>query len=125
MERVEAARAAEQQAADELARIAAEGRRLMASKDEKTAGLSDEIAQQEAAREQALAGLPADLMTLYERIRSKSGVGAAMLRRGRCEGCRLQLTNEDMGRIRAAGPDTVLRCPECDRILVRTAESGL
>ena len=35
------------------------------------------------------------------------------------------LTPIDIGRIRDAAPDTVLRCEECRRILVRTPESGL
>ena len=31
----------------------------------------------------------------------------------------------DLVRYRHASPDEVLRCEECNRILVRTAESGL
>ena len=34
-------------------------------------------------------------------------------------------TPTDIGRIREAAPDEVLRCEECRRILVRTPESGL
>jgi uncharacterized protein len=52
-------------------------------------------------------------------------VGAAMLRGGRCEGCHLSLNAVDLAAYRAASPDEVLRCEECRRILVRTAESGL
>ena len=37
----------------------------------------------------------------------------------------MELTPIDIGRIRDAAPDTVLRCEECRRILVRTPESGL
>jgi uncharacterized protein len=48
-----------------------------------------------------------------------------MLRRGRCEGCHLSLNTVDLNQIRAAAPDEVVRCEECRRILVRTAESGL
>ena len=43
----------------------------------------------------------------------------------RCEGCRLELNPTDLGRMRAAGADAVLRCEECGRILVRTPDSGL
>ena len=53
------------------------------------------------------------------------GVGAALLRRGRCTGCQLEATAADLVRYRAAAADEVLRCEECNRILVRTAESGL
>jgi len=67
----------------------------------------------------------ADLLKLYDQIRSTRGVGAAMLRAGRCEGCHLNLNTVDLNEIRAAAPDEVIRCEECRRILVRTPESGL
>ncbi|HUK72987.1 MAG TPA: C4-type zinc ribbon domain-containing protein [Streptosporangiaceae bacterium] len=69
--------------------------------------------------------VPADVLGLYEKLRDQHGVGAAALRRGRCEGCHLALGTVDLNRIRAADPDEVLRCEECRRILVRTPESGL
>ena len=71
------------------------------------------------------ASLPADLLALYEKIREQSGVGAALLRTGRCEGCRLDLAGSDLARVRLAATDEVIRCEECRRILVRTKESGL
>jgi predicted nucleic acid-binding Zn-ribbon protein len=35
------------------------------------------------------------------------------------------LATSDLNAIRAAAPDEVIRCEECSRILVRTADSGL
>ena len=89
-----------------------------------------EIDGLEAARRQergpVVAALPGDLYALYEKIRaSAGGTGAAMLRARRCEGCRLDLSGSDMADVAAAPADEVLRCEECRRILVRTAESGL
>ena len=79
-----------------------------------------------AGRQPLVADLPADLVALYEKIREHAGgVGAALLRAGRCEGCRLELSGSERARVRAAAPDEVVRCDECRRILVRTAESGL
>ena len=82
-----------------------------------------EIAKEEqwkgSARAPLVADLPADLMALYEKV------GAAALRHGRCQGCRIELSGADLSRVRSAPPDEVLRCEECRRILVRTAESGL
>lgn len=70
--------------------------------------------------------LPADLVTLYDRIRSsEGGVGAGEIARGRCGACRLDLMGNEKSEIRAAAPDDVLRHEECTRIMVRTAESGL
>ncbi len=70
--------------------------------------------------------IPSDLMALYDKLRADhNGVGAAPLHQRRCEGCRMELTPTDIGRIRTAAPETVLRCEECRRILIRTPESGL
>ena len=77
-------------------------------------------------RAAAVADVPDDLLALYEKIRASSGgVGAAPLLRGQCQGCRLTLPGSELAALRAAPPDDVLRCDECRRILVRTAESGL
>jgi uncharacterized protein len=87
----------------------------------------DAEADKTATQRAELGGsLPTDLVALYEKVRSGSaGVGAAALHRGRCEGCHLQLNTTDLNRIREADADEVLRCEECRRILVRTADSGL
>ena len=77
-------------------------------------------------RAELAAAVPSDLLALYEKVRAaSSGVGAAALHRGRCEGCHLQLNTTDLNTIRDAPEDEVVRCEECRRILVRTAESGL
>jgi hypothetical protein len=75
----------------------------------------------------AIAGeMPADLLGLYERAREHGGgVGAAMLRQRRCEGCHIELSGSELSAVRAAAPDEVVRCENCRRILVRTDESGL
>jgi hypothetical protein len=78
-----------------------------------------------AKRAGVIADIPADLLALYDKIRASSGVGAAMLRGGRCEGCHVSLSTVDLNAIKATAPDEVVRCEECRRILVRTAESGL
>jgi predicted nucleic acid-binding Zn-ribbon protein len=83
-------------------------------------------ATRRAERDPAAAGIPADLLALYEKIRASSGgTGAAMLRARRCEGCRIELSGSDMSALAAAPADEVVRCEECRRILVRTGESGL
>lgn len=86
---------------------------------------ADEAATR-AERDALAPGLPADLVALYEKLRAQyGGVGAAALRQKRCEGCRLELNATDIGRVRTAAEDEVLRCEECQRILVRTPESGV
>jgi predicted nucleic acid-binding Zn-ribbon protein len=95
-------------------------------RDDALAALATASAQATETRASVAAGLPADLITLYERVRASSGgVGAAMLRQRRCEGCRIELAGNELSAMRSAAPDEVMRCENCRRILVRTGESGL
>ncbi len=97
-----------------------------AARDREYAEIDAEIAEVQQSRQGNAAGLPADLIALYERLRSDNGgIGAAHLHRGRCEGCRLDLSPADKERMRQAPATEVVRCEECRRILVRTPESGL
>jgi uncharacterized protein len=86
-----------------------------------------DVAEQRRAADRAgiVAGIPADLLAFYERIRAQKGTGAALLRSRRCGSCRLELDRSAIGALRDAAADEVLRCEECGVILVRTAESGL
>jgi len=99
---------------------------LAATRDEKLQALDAELASLDAERRPAAETLPADLLALYDRLReSKGGVGAALLRARQCGGCRLTLDAHEIAEIRTKPEDEVVRCEECQRILVRTAESGL
>lgn len=82
----------------------------------------DSVASQ---RDSLAPALPSDLVALYDKIREQSGIGAAALVERRCTGCGLELNVGDLGRIKATPNDEVVRCEECRRILVRTAESGI
>ena len=99
--------------------------RLTQERDARLGELDGEAAQVGAPRESLVEAVGADLVALYEKIRTTSGTGAAALRQRRCGGCQLELNNVELGQIRDAAADEVLRCDECRRILVRTAESGL
>ncbi|MFY1687064.1 zinc ribbon domain-containing protein [Plantactinospora sp. WMMB782] len=95
-------------------------------RDETLAEIGKEEGFKAGSRQPLAADLPADLVALYDKIRESSGgLGAALVAGGRCGGCRLELYGADRARIKAAAPDEVVRCEECRRIMVRTAESGL
>jgi hypothetical protein len=95
-------------------------------RDEAWSEIDAETDTARAGRGELATTLPDDLMALYEKLRASSGgVGAARLHRGRCEGCHLQLNTTDLNHLRDAPDDDVVRCEECRRILIRTAESGL
>ncbi|WP_029287941.1 zinc ribbon domain-containing protein [Cellulomonas sp. HZM] len=89
-------------------------------RDAAYAEIDAETATVAGQRATAAEGLDAGLVTLYERLRGQlGGVGAAALRGTRCDGCRLDLNPLDLDAIRQKSEDTVVRCEECGRILVR------
>jgi uncharacterized protein len=94
-------------------------------RDDALAEIAKEEEFKRGARQPLAADLPGDLVTLYDKIREDTGLGAALLTAGRCGGCRLELSGADLARIREAAPDDVVRCEDCRRIMVRTNESGL
>ncbi len=104
------------------ARLAA----LSQSRDEAFVAIDQQLAALSADRIPVADGLPTDLLALYDKLRAaKAGIGAAALRARACGGCQLTLDNAELAVIKAAPSDEVIRCEECQRILVRTAESGL
>lgn len=125
MERLEEAQAALDEATTALTDVEAKLAVATAAADEKAAAIKADATAVTAVRAASIEGMPADLMALYERIRAQKGVGAAELRARQCGGCRLTLNAADLAVIAKAASDEVVRCEECERILVRTAESGL
>lgn len=126
MERRESA----QERAAELTRrvtaVQAKADDATARRDAALTGIDAEAATVRKEREVIAASVPGDLLRLYEKIREQQGgVGAARLFQRRCEGCRLELNITEVNEVREAAADTVLRCENCRRILVRTPESGL
>jgi predicted nucleic acid-binding Zn-ribbon protein len=126
MERRETAQAARDTAGADAATAADETAAVTASRDAALAEIGEQAGKASSARASVAAGVPDELLALYDKLRVQfGGVGAAMLRRGRCEGCHVSMSTVDLNAVRSAPPDEVVRCEECRRILVRTAESGL
>jgi predicted nucleic acid-binding Zn-ribbon protein len=126
MEKRETAQATLERAEQRLADCRARHTETEARRDAALTEIAEQEAAQASARKPLAAQLPPDLLGLYERIRDDAGgIGAALLRGGRCGGCRLDLSGSERARVKAAPPDEVVRCEECRRIMVRTAESGL
>lgn len=120
MERLEASQAE----LDELTARRASGddelRELIGRRDAQLAELDAQVAEQQTSRDAIAVAVPAELNALYAKVAERSGgQGAAELVNGRCTGCQLTLNAADLTRFRAAAADEVLRCEECNRILVR------
>jgi predicted nucleic acid-binding Zn-ribbon protein len=87
---------------------------------EEEAELDGEEARELDTRAALVASVPASLLEQYERIRSRSGgIGAARLVGSSCSGCHLSLPAVEVDRLKRAGPDDVILCDQCGRILVR------
>ena len=126
MERREAAQALRDGAAAEAETVSADVATVTSRRDAALAEIDEQAAKAAAARAAVVPDVPADLLTLYDKIRASSGgLGAAPLRRGQCGGCRETLSTVELNaiqrrRARRGGPHE-----ECRRILVMTAESGI
>jgi hypothetical protein len=126
MERVEAAQSRRDAAAEGAEKVAAETAAVTERRDTALKDINALGAKASSSRALVTGGVPADLLALYDKVRSQVGApAAAMLRRGECQGCRESLSTVELNEVRAAASDEVLRHEECRRILVRTAESGL
>jgi predicted nucleic acid-binding Zn-ribbon protein len=125
MQRVE-----DQEAA--LAAVERERAELDARVESLESARADELATLQATRTALqkdratiAATLPADLVELYEKQRTRYGTGAALLVRGVSMGSNVKLTESDLSVIRKSAPDDVVLCPDSGAILIRNEESGL
>jgi predicted nucleic acid-binding Zn-ribbon protein len=125
MERAESVAARQRSLTAEQAELAGLRKEIAARRDAALGEIDEQAAKARDRRAGVAGEIPDELLSLYDKLRAQHTVGAAALKRGRCDGCHLSLNTVDLGRIRAAPPDEVLRCEECRRILVRTPESGL
>lgn len=97
-------------------------RALITSRNEQAAVIDADLAQQRVARAAIAAELPADLVALYSRIAERNGgVGVGALQGRRCGACQLEATASALAAYQSVAADEVVRCEECDRILVRGA----
>jgi predicted nucleic acid-binding Zn-ribbon protein len=126
MERLEEAQKRLASVTADLDAVTTELEHVVTARDAALSAIDAETATVAAERDRIVGQVPDDLLALYEKVGEQyGGLAAAALRARRCEGCRLELNGADLREIAAKPDDEVLRCPECSRILVRTAESGL
>jgi uncharacterized protein len=126
MERLETAETVLATAQKAVVQAREELERAQQRRDDALADIADGTTRHEAARAEVAGGISGPLLGLYDRIRTQTGTtGAAMLQARQCQGCRMELNGRELAAVRNADPHEVVRCENCGRILVRTAESGL
>ncbi|MBA3233053.1 MAG: nucleic acid-binding protein [Propionibacteriales bacterium] len=126
MERLEQAQSERDGLASEMEALALELDKTAQARNSATDEIDAQRAEASAERELLAADIPPDLLALYGRLRSQlGGVAVGAIHQKRCEGCRLDIGAAELARMVAAPSDEVLRCEECNRILVRTTRSGI
>jgi predicted nucleic acid-binding Zn-ribbon protein len=118
----------ESELAETTAAVADLDAQVGAAEAERDAGREAIAAEREntvADRRVLITTIPSDLLSLYEKQRSRYGYGASLLRFGVSSATGVALLADELAAVRAAAPDDVVLCPSSDAILVRTAESGL
>ena len=109
--------AVRKQLEDAIATLQAEEARLRASFESEDKALIEEVNSLMEKRNEALAGLPANLAELYETTAKKTGgVAIGKLEEGRCGVCRGAIDGGRLIELKASAPLGV--CPNCKRLLV-------
>jgi predicted nucleic acid-binding Zn-ribbon protein len=101
---------------NELALVIAD---LNIRKENALAAIHTELEGIETDRKATTQSVVAELLSLYEKIRESSGIGAAALAGNQCKGCNLTMNTIELQRISGLAEDEVVRCEECRCILVR------
>jgi len=125
MERLEESQGAIAETVAEIDTIAGRISEVEAARDAQLVVVNAERETAEAGRRSIEVKVPADLLALYEKQRSRYGTGASLLRGGVSLASGVKLLENEMQAIRAAAPDDVIMCASSEAILVRTDESGL
>jgi predicted nucleic acid-binding Zn-ribbon protein len=100
--------------------LAAEITELEIKKANALAVINADIEATKSDRASEITSINAELVALYEKIRSSNnGTGAAALVGNQCKGCHLTINTVELQRIASLAEDEVVRCEECRCILVR------
>lgn len=91
-----------------------------AALDEAQAALAAEEAELKAARAETVAGMPADHVATYERVRAQfHGIGVTRLVGTHCSGCHMDLSPAELDLVKAVPAGEQAECPQCGRIMIR------
>ncbi|MDR1421371.1 MAG: hypothetical protein LBI64_00705 [Coriobacteriales bacterium] len=121
MERSDRITAVEAQVATALKKLNRQDSELLAAYQTDGAVIQKEQVTTQQQRADLIAALPPELVARYERAReAKGGVGAAQLEGSHCNGCRVELSEGQLARLRSGPP--IGECPYCHRLLVVEAQ---
>ncbi|MCL1846661.1 MAG: hypothetical protein FWF91_01680 [Coriobacteriia bacterium] len=117
MDKVDKVAQVDEQVKGALARLKKQDDELLAVYQTQAGALKKEMSAAQVVRENLAGQLPADLLARYMRAcESKGGRGAAHIEGTHCSGCRVELTEGQMEKLRNG--ERIGECPYCHRLLV-------
>jgi predicted nucleic acid-binding Zn-ribbon protein len=120
MMRIDGIKARITELSEQESALAAEITELEIKKANALAVINADIEATKSDRASEITSINAELVALYEKIRSSNnGTGAAALVGNQCKGCHLTINTVELQRIASLAEDEVVRCEECRCILVR------
>jgi predicted nucleic acid-binding Zn-ribbon protein len=120
MMRIDGIKARIAELSEQESALAAEITEYEIKKAKALAVINADIEATKSDRATEISSINAELVALYEKIRSSNnGTGAAALVGNQCKGCHLTINTVELQRIAALAEDEVVRCEECRCILVR------
>ena len=117
MDKLDKVTQVDEQVKGALARLKKQDDELLAAYQTQAGALKKEMSGAQVVRESLAEQLPADLLARYMRAcEAKGGRGAAHIEGTHCSGCRVELTEGQMEKLRNG--ERIGECPYCHRLLV-------
>ena len=76
--------------------------------------LKSSLSELKNERQMALAGIDAETIDCYSRLRKQKGLAVARVEQGTCRGCRISLSTAELQRVKG---NKLIMCSSCGRIL--------
>ncbi len=105
----------------DLSQLNEELEKTQASFESRSSAISARLKELEKERAETAQGIPDEMLTIYENLRSHhNGIGVAALKGDKCIGCDLNMTHPtgEVERLHLLPADEIAHCAECQRILV-------
>jgi len=116
METLEAAKAVLKAAQDKLAVTQGHVNEELKQLEERGVNIQQRIAELKAERVGLVAPLPADSLSIYDRLmKSKGNAAIVVVEAGVCGGCHMKLLNSTIVALKR--DDAIIHCEQCGRIL--------
>jgi uncharacterized protein len=114
MEKIEAAKSQIKKLQENYAAVETDWKGRKAALESQSAHVKEELDTLDKKRQEVLASIDKETLSVYEGIRSRRGQAVSRVEQGRCLGCRVSLSISELQRVRGMA---IVICSNCGRIL--------